>query len=131
MTTKGISVVVDDTELRRLIENTGDTVQYIVADGMSYGIYQEWGTHTKAGKQWVPPHPFMRPAIEAVRPGFNAAFKNQLTNKQIDLVCKKAAYDIEGIAKRLAPVKYGFLRNSIHVVKNYLKVFVTDVTVKP
>ena len=113
-----VTITVDDRVLQDLIKNTGDEVLYIVADGVHYGIYQEFGTHTKAGKEWVPPHPFMRPAIEAVRPGFKQAFKNQLTDEQTRLVCKKAAFDVEGIAKQLAPVRYGFLKNSIHVIES-------------
>ena len=112
-----ITLVVDDRVLKQLIKDTGDAVMYIVADDVNYGIHQEFGTHTKSGKPWVPPHPFMRPAVEAVRPGFAAAFKNQLTNEQIDMVCKKTAFDVEGIAKQKAPVDTGALRNSIHVVK--------------
>jgi len=116
-----VTVIVDDRILKDLIKNTGDEVQYIVADGVHYGIYQEFGT-VHMGKQ-----PFMGPAVEHVRPGFDIAFKNQLTNKQVDWVCKKAAFAVEAIAKALAPVRYGFLRNSIHVVKDDTHTFTTDV----
>lgn len=116
-----VTVTVDDRILKDLIKNTGDEVLYIVADGVHYGIHQEFGTVHMKGT------PFMIPAVEQVRPGFAQAFKNQLTNKQVDLVCKKAAFDIEGIAKDLAPVRYGFLRNSIHVVKRSLHTFTTDI----
>jgi len=107
-----ITITVDDRELQRLIRETGDEVLYIVADGVNYGIHQEFGTH-----KMPVPHPFMVPAIENVRPGFDAAFQNKLTDKQVDQVCKKTAYDVEGIAKQLAPVDTGALKNSIHVVK--------------
>ena len=106
-----ITITVDDRELQRLIRETGDEVLYIVADGVNYGIHQEFGTVKMAA------HPFMVPAIENVRPGFDAAFQNKLTNKQVDQVCKKTAYDVEGIAKQMAPVDTGALKNSIHVVK--------------
>ena len=106
-----ITITVDDRELQRLIRETGDEVLYIVADGVNYGIHQEFGTHKMAA------HPFFVPAIENVRPGFAAAFQNKLTNTQVDLVCKKTAFDVEGIAKQMAPVDTGALKNSIHVVK--------------
>ena len=124
-----VTITVDDTVLQDLIKNTGDEVLYIVADGDEYGIYQEFGTHTKTGKPWVPPHPFMKPAAEQVRPGFIAAFKNQLTNEQVDLVCKKAAFDVMGIAQNLAPKDTGALWNSIHVVEGYMHVFTFEPTV--
>ena len=106
-----ITVTVDDRELQRLIRETGDEVLYIVADGVNYGIHQEFGTVKMAA------HPFMVPAIEQVRPGFAQAFQNKLTDKQVDQVCKKTAFDVEGIAKQLAPVDTGALKNSIHVIK--------------
>lgn len=106
-----VTVTVDDRELQRLIRETGDEVLYIVADGVNYGIHQEFGTYKMAAR------PFMVPALEHVRTGFAQAFQNKLTNKQVDQVCKKTAFDVEGIAKQLAPVDTGALKNSIHVVK--------------
>ena len=106
-----VTVTVDDRELQRLIRETGDEVLYIVADGVNYGIHQEFGTVKMAA------HPFMVPALEHVRAGFEQAFQNKLTDKQVDMVCKKTAFDVEGIAKQLAPVDTGALKNSIHVVK--------------
>ena len=106
-----ITITVDDRELQRLIRETGDEVMYIVADGVNYGIHQEFGTVKMAA------HPFMVPALENVRPGFAQAFQNKLTNTQVDQVCKKTAFDVEGIAKQMAPVDTGALKNSIHVVK--------------
>jgi len=106
-----ITITVDDRELQRLIRETGDEVMYIVADGVNYGIHQEFGTVKMAA------HPFMVPALENVRPGFAQAFQNKLTNTQVDQVCKKTAFDVESIAKQMAPVDTGALKNSIHVVK--------------
>jgi len=106
-----ITITVDDRELRRLIANTGGpAVTAIVADGVEYGIYQEFGT-VKMGAQ-----PFMSPAVEAVRPGWDAAFKNQLTNAQVSAIVRKAAFDIERGAKERAPTDTHALQNSIHVV---------------
>ena len=106
-----ITVTVDDRELQRLIRETGDEVLYIVADGVNYGIHQEFGTVKMAA------HPFMVPALEQVRPSWVAAFKNKLTNTQIDEVVRKIAFHVVGIAQQLAPVDTGALKNSIHMVK--------------
>lgn len=106
-----VQVTIDDSKLRELIAGTGGETVAIVADGVEYGIYQEMGTSKMKA------HPFMHPAAEAVRPSLTKAFQNQLTNAQIEIVVKKIAFDVEGIAKDLAPVRYGNLRNSIHVVQ--------------
>ena len=105
-----ITITVDDRVLKALIANTGGRVEKIIADGVNYGIYQEFGT-SKMGAQ-----PFMSPAVEAVRPGWEAAFTNQLTDAQVEGVVTKAAFDIERGAKERAPVDTGALKNSIHVV---------------
>jgi len=105
-----ITITVDDRALKALIANTGGRVEKIIADGVNYGIYQEFGT-SKMGAQ-----PFMSPAVEAVRPGWDAAFTNQLTDQQVEGVVTKAAFDIERGAKERAPVDTGALKNSIHVV---------------
>lgn len=62
--------------------------------------------------------PFMRPAVEQVRPGFEAAFANQLTNAQVEAVVVKAAFDLAGIAAYEAPKDTGALANSIHVTED-------------
>jgi hypothetical protein len=106
-----VKITVDDSKLRELIANTGAIATAVIADGVSYGIYQELGTSK------MPAHEFMKPAVEAVRPGFEKAFMGQLTNAQIVVTVKKIAFEIEDIAKKRAPVRYGNLRNSIHVVQ--------------
>lgn len=75
-------------------------------------IYQEIGTERQGYAQ-----PFMRPAVEGVRPGFTAAFANQLTDEQVLAVVVKTAFDIEAAAKAGAPVDTGALRSSIHVTE--------------
>ena len=106
-----ITITVDDRELRRLIANTGGpAVTAIVADGVEYGIWQETGTSKMAAQ------PFMVPAVDAVRPGWVAAFKNQLTDAQVSEVVRRAAFDIERGAKERAPVDTGALKNSINTV---------------
>jgi len=62
--------------------------------------------------------PFMRPAREACAPGWEAAFKNQLTDEQVRGVVVKNAGDIERIAKILAPKDTLALTNSIHVTED-------------
>jgi len=106
-----ITITVDDRALKELISNTGGRFERIVADGVNYGIHQEFGT-SKMNAQ-----PFMRPAVEAVRPGFDRAFQNQLTDTQIEGVVIKGAFDIERGGKERAPVDTGALKNSIHVVE--------------
>lgn len=75
--------------------------------------YQELGTVRQGYAQ-----PFLRPAVEAVRPGWIKAFENQLTDKQVDQVVRKTAFDVSGIAKQLAPKDTGALANSIHVTED-------------
>lgn len=112
-----ITITVDDRELKRLIANTGAKFEKIVADGVHYGIYQEMGVENGFGKGIkIPAHPFMSPAVEAVRPGWDAAFTNQLTDQQVEGVVTKAAFDIERGAKERAPTDTHALQNSIHVV---------------
>ena len=105
-----VHVTLDDAKLKQLITHTGAEVQRYVADGVSYGVFQETGTERQGYAQ-----PFMRPAVEAVRPGWDKAFEGKLTDDQTEGVVEKAARDIEGLAKDYAPVDTGALRNSIHV----------------
>lgn len=106
-----ISIRVDDKELVRLINKTkGKGPIRVIADGVEYGLFQEMGTSRGAAQ------PFMKPAVEAVRAGFNKAMQGALTMEQITLVVDKAAFDIERLAKQNAPVDTGALKNSIHVV---------------
>lgn len=105
-----VHVTLDDAKLKQLITHTGAEVQRYVADGVDYGIWQETGTERQGYAQ-----PFMRPAVEAVRPGWERAFENKLTDDQTEAVVEKVARDIEGLAKDYAPVDTGALRNSIHV----------------
>ena len=104
-----VNIVLDTAELDRLIGATGGRIERFVADGVHYGIYGELGTCKMAA--W----PFMSPAVEGVRPGWDAAFKNQLTTAQVEAVVVKAAGDVERIAKELVHVDTHALQNSIHV----------------
>jgi len=108
-----IKIVIDDSKLVAIIRQTRDKKPMrIVADGVEYGIHQELGTHRTAA------HPFMRPAVESVRPGFAKAFKAAGSNFALaEQVVEKTARDVERLAKQNAPVDTGALRASIHVVK--------------
>jgi hypothetical protein len=103
-------VALDKAKLTHLLTHTGAQVQRYVSDGTEYGIYQELGTERQGYAQ-----PFMRPAVEAVRAGWEGAFAGQLTNEQVRAVVTKVAFDIEGIAKQLAPVDTGNLHDNIGV----------------
>lgn len=108
-----ITVKVDDSKLRELINGTKGIVKpRIVADGVEYGLHVHEGT-TRMG-----PRPFMLQAVESVRPGFEKAFDDQLTVKQVGFVLDKTARDVERGAKQRAPVDTGALRSSIHVVRS-------------
>lgn len=122
-----ITIRVDDRVLVKLIkESSGKGPVAIVADGVEYGLFVEMGTHEKRGgvlgalgfkgAQRTGPQAFMKPAVERARPGFNKAFKGAITIEKADQVVRKAAFDIERIAKELVAVDTGALKNSIHVV---------------
>ena len=108
-----VHVTLDDAKLQAFISATGAETMRYVADGVNYAIFQELGTVRQGYAQ-----PFMRPATEAVRAGWEAAFKNNLTDEQVKAVVVKAAFDIEGIAKQLAPKDTSALTNSIHVTED-------------
>jgi len=108
-----VKVTLDAAKLKHLVANTGADIERFVADGVEYGIYQELGTVRQGYAQ-----PFMRPAAEQVRPGFNAAFANQLTDGQVEAVVVKAAFDLSGIAAQIAPKDTTALANSIHVTED-------------
>ena len=73
------------------------------------GLYQEMGTYKMAA------HPFMAPAVEAVRGSFEKSFGGIDSLTAVEAVVDKAAFDVEAGAKMRAPVDTGALRSSIHV----------------
>ena len=81
-------------------------------------IDQEFGVENGFGRGIrIPAHPFMRPAVEAVRPQFNKAMRAAaLSIAKSQAVIDKTAHDVERGAKARAPVDTGALKNSIHVV---------------
>jgi len=112
-----VRITLDTKQLQRLIAATrGGPVRRIVADGVEYGLYQEMGVENGFGRGIkIPAHPFMRPAAEAVRPGFARAFVGAVTRADIEGVVVKTAFDVERFAKQNAPVDTGALKSSIHV----------------
>jgi hypothetical protein len=107
-----IQINIDDSVLVALIAATkGKRPVRIVADGVNYGIYNEFGTSR------MPAHPFMKPAAEAVRAGYIKAIGQAENWEKAEAVTEKAARDVERGAKARAPVDTGALRASIHVVK--------------
>ena len=105
-----IRVEVDTAKLDALIRTIkpGEVVR-IVHDGVNYGIYNEFGTTRMAA------HPFMTPAIEAIRPAFFKGLKQMKNLQQLEDFVDKLSRDAEGHAKNFAPVKTGNLKNSIGV----------------
>lgn len=107
-----VTMVVDDTRLVQMIQNMKPTEPVrILADGVDYGIDQEFGTSRRAA------HPFMVPAIEYVRPAYDKGFGQIQNLEHAEAFVEKLARDAERKAKTLAPVLTGNLKSSIHVVK--------------
>jgi len=105
-----VDVVINDRELKKLLDAVAEGEHLrIVADGVEYGIYQELGTSK------MPAHPFMTPAVEAMRDKFADAVRKGWMIA-LENVLDKVAMDIVARAKALAPVDTGLLKNSIHVV---------------
>jgi hypothetical protein len=111
-----VTVKVDDRELVRLMRKSkGKAPKRIVADGVHYGIYQEFGHHGVAAR------PCAKPAAEEVRPSFHKAMAEALTIEQAEQVTEKAARDVERLWKQNIVTKdvidTGAYLNSIHVVR--------------
>lgn len=62
--------VVGEGELLPEVQPPTSSTEALVAVGASYGIYQELGT------SHIPPHPYLVPALEAVKPSFDADMSN-------------------------------------------------------
>ncbi len=110
-------IVVDDTELERLMQRAAaqGKVVKIIADGVHYGVYQEFGTRYMAGK------PFLTPAVEHVRPALTTGWKKVIeSNVNINDFMTKIAMDAVAFAKAVAPVDTGQLRASIHLLEDNL-----------
>jgi hypothetical protein len=70
---------VDTGALRASIETemASGSLEANVHDGVFYGVFQEYGFHSRAGR-WVPPQPFMTPAAELERPRFERAMRREV-----------------------------------------------------
>jgi hypothetical protein len=106
-----VRIVTDFKVIDRLIKNAKGKHVRIIADGVKYGIFREFGTRRMAA------HPFMIPALEAVRTAFLQAMRQVNNWEHGELVIEKLARDCESYAKQNAPVDTGALRSSIHIEK--------------
>jgi len=79
-------------------------------------IDQEFGYVHTSGKH-ITGKPFMRPAIEHIRPAFERGWKQIIEKQTItpDDFVEKLARDAEGVAKAEAPYRTGNLKASIQV----------------
>ena len=110
------TVIMNTQKLDKLLQNLKGQPARILHDGVEYGIFQEFGWTTGAGRH-VGAKPFMTPALEHIRPAFQKGWKQVIENQALsaeDFV-EKLARDAEGVAKTLAPYRTGNLKNSIAV----------------
>lgn len=108
---KTIRVHLDDAKLQDIIRATeGGVKRRIIADGVSYGIHQEFGASGRTA------HPFLIPAFEQHTRSIGDVLGKAIeAGTSLDDVIGKIAFDIQGMAQELAPVKTGALKGSIHV----------------
>ena len=108
----GLTIKVDTGILDSIIANVGNvsTNTYIIADGVDYGIYQEFGTKRMAAQ------PFLIPAFEDAIKSLPKAV-GQAVERGVDInkVLSKTAFDIQSMAQQRVPVDTGALKNSLHV----------------
>jgi hypothetical protein len=106
-----VVIVTEMARLLELLEKCKGEPTRILHDGVKYGVYQEFGT------RYMAPHPFMTPAVEAVRGPMKEGMGQIANLEAMDTFIDKIAHDAEGIAKAYAPVRTGALKNSIKVSK--------------
>lgn len=101
----------DVRKLQSLLRNLEGQPVRILHDGVHYGIHQEYGP------QGRPAHPFMTPAVEAVRPAFFKGWPMVIEKQSMsaEAFVEKIARDAEAHAKANAPVDTGALKNSIDI----------------
>ena len=102
-----MQIRIDTSKMDDLIAAAGDPVKFIVADGVEYGVYQEF---TASG------HPSLVPAFERVTKPIKRALM-QAIEKGIDLggIVRKAAFDIQDLWASDVNVDTGAYKGSIHV----------------
>ena len=98
--------------LNRIADAARNVRTQYVADGVEYGIYQELGTRHMAA------HPFMRPAVERIRPHIGLAIEEAGGMEHLDEAVRMMANQVWDDARLLAPFQYGKLRGSLHVQEN-------------
>lgn len=107
----GLTIKTDTGLLDKIVANVGNakTDTFIIADGVVYGILNEFGIDQKL-------NPFLIPAFEDATKSLPAAM-GQAVERGINPndVLRKTAFDIQGNAQKRAPVDTGALQNSIHV----------------
>jgi len=111
-----VTVTIDDSRLVRMINGSkGDITPMIIADAVEYGIYQE------LGQEGRPARPCARPAVESVRPEFEAMFHTDeaLTRAGVQGIVKKGASRVEILWKQNIVTKgvvdTGAYLNGVHV----------------
>jgi hypothetical protein len=123
MTTKTqlVKVTVDDTELRRLLsklEKQGNPVR-IVADGVEYGVFVEYGFHHRGGS-YIAARPAGGNAVESIRGALEKALAQAKSLERTEAALDKLAHDLEAAWKQgiteMDAVDTGAYRASIHVV---------------
>ncbi len=88
-------VRIDDAKLRAMIKATkGKKPIRVISDGVEYGLFLEMGTVKMAAR------PTAVPAVEAVRPGFEQAFKGNEKFMQAEQIVEKTARDVERLWKQ-------------------------------
>ena len=108
-----LEVITDTKVLDKMLKDLKGDPTWILHDGVEYGIHQEFGFVHTSGNH-VAAQPFMRPAVEDVRPAFNKGVKALIegVGDAEDFV-GIMAFKMEGIAKRDAPFDTGDLEASI------------------
>ena len=109
-----VDVISDTKKLDALLKSLGDeSPVWVVSDRVDYGIHQEFGFVHKSGNH-VSGKPFMRPAVEEIRPAFDKGW-GVVIDKNLDPedFVASMAFKVEGVAKREAPYMTGNLKNSI------------------
>jgi hypothetical protein len=111
-----IQIDIDDSVLVKLIAATkGKRPVRIVADGVEYGKYVEFGTSRMA------PRPAAKQAAEAIRPGYIKAIGQVENWEKAEAVTEKAARDMERKWKQgirdMRAIDTGAYINSVHVIK--------------
>jgi len=102
-------ITIDTRKMEQLMRQAGRPETFIIADGVEYGVYQEF---TQSG------HPSLRPAFERVARPLRRAI-GQAINRGVNLnsVLAKAAFDIQRLWATDVNVDTGAFKNSIHVEK--------------